>query len=256
VHGTEGGTAGGAAGSEVLFRLSEALRGLEEPEQIQVVACRILGEHLGVNRVTYGDVQGDGFVIGPAYVNGVKPFPKCRTPFASYGPSIMETCGRGEPLAVPDVQTSPLFSEAERRNYVAADIRAFVLAMLLKGGRFVAAFGASTAAPRAWTSDEVRLIREVGERTWSALSRARADAGLRRSEESLRGLVDALESGFSVCELVRDEASRPVDYRILEVNAAFEHLTGLDRRNILGRPMAEMFGGALLPWLETYARVA
>jgi GAF domain-containing protein len=48
-------------------------------------------------------------------------------------------------------------------------------------------------APRAWTSDEVTLVEETADRTWSAVERARAEAALRESEEKYRTLFETMD---------------------------------------------------------------
>ena len=66
---------------------------------------------------------------------------------------------------------------------------------LLKGGRLVAAFGANNATPRLWTPTEIELVRDVAERTWDAVERARAEAALREREQRLRLALDASGGG-------------------------------------------------------------
>src|SRR5262249_22782478 len=53
----------------------------------------------------------------------------------------------------------------------------------------VAAFGANNLTPRDWTPTEIALVRDVAERTWDAVERARAEASLRTSKERLQFLV-------------------------------------------------------------------
>ena len=50
---------------------------------------------------------------------------------------------------------------------------------------------------------------------------------LRDSEGIDRNLFEKMRSGFALCEILRNEQERPVDYRFLSVNPAFERLTGL-----------------------------
>ena len=38
-----------------------------------------------------------------------------------------------------------------------------------------------------------------------------------------------MTEGFALHEIVTDEADRPVDYRFIDLNPAFERLTGLTR---------------------------
>jgi PAS domain S-box-containing protein len=79
---------------------------------------------------------------------------------------------------------------------------------------------------------------------------------LERSESRYRMLFEHLSEGFALHEIVLDEAGRPVDYRFLEVNAAFERLTGLGRENVLGRSVREVIPDIEPTWIERYGEVA
>jgi PAS domain S-box-containing protein len=67
---------------------------------------------------------------------------------------------------------------------------------LVKGGRVVAGLTVHDSGPRHWTDEEISLIEEVAERTWSAIERARAEQQLheanRQLEEQFRTLVDGV----------------------------------------------------------------
>ncbi|MGE5892504.1 MAG: MEDS domain-containing protein, partial [bacterium] len=62
----------------------------------------------------------------------------------------------------------------------------------------------------------------------------RAVEALKESEARYRSLFENLINGFSYHRIITDEAGKPVDYVFVEVNSAFEKLTGLKRRNIIG----------------------
>jgi PAS domain S-box-containing protein len=172
-----------------LLQLSDALRPLADPVEIQGEAARLLGEYLGVNRVSYADIVGEDCIIRRGYVNGVAPL-EGLFPVKSFGQALMATYQHGEAVAVADVAADPMLTAAERAAFQAAEIAAYLVVMLVKAGRWVAAFGADCTAPRAWTPAEVELVREVGERTWAAVERARVESALRDSEERFRTLAD------------------------------------------------------------------
>jgi PAS domain S-box-containing protein len=73
------------------------------------------------------------------------------------------------------------------------------------------------------------------------------------TDDHYRALLDAIDEGFCVIDVIFD-GPRAVDYRFVEVNAAFEQQTGL--RAAVGRRMRELAPTHEEYWFETYGRVA
>ena len=82
----------------------------------------------------------------------------------------------------------------------------------------------------------------------------RAEEATVRSEDRYRLLFDSIDAGFCVIEMKFDEEDFPVDYRFLEVNAAFATHTGLE--NARGRWMREMAPDHEQHWFNLYGDVA
>jgi PAS domain S-box-containing protein len=177
-----------------LLRLADTLQPLSDPLAIQEVSCRLLGEHLLVNRVRYTDIEGTDYIVRMSYVNGVAPLVG-RGPVAAFGEWLLEAHKSTEPIIVNDVCTDPRFTESERAYLRANEIAAFASVMLVKGKQWVAGFGVHSATPRVWAKIEVELIREVADRVWEAVERARAEAALREREQRLRLALDASAGG-------------------------------------------------------------
>jgi len=90
----------------------------------------------------------------------------------------------------------------------------------------------------------------------------RDETGKRRTEEALRegearwrGLFERMHEGFALCEMVYGPDGGAVDYRHLELNAAWGRLTGVPNEAVQGRLVSEAIPGIEPFWLETYARV-
>lgn len=106
------------------------------------------------------------------------------------------------------------------------------------------------------------LIRRATElaRAQVALSeanyRAQSEETLRASEERYRSLFENMREGFAYCRLLY-ENDEPKDFVYLDVNAAFETLTGL--RDVVGKKVTEAIPGireSNPELFETYDRVA
>jgi PAS domain S-box-containing protein len=86
--------------------------------------------------------------------------------------------------------------------------------------------------------------------------RLRAENALRDSEERLRRLYESMSEGLALHEIVNQANGVAVDYRILDVNPAYERITGLDRFSVVGKLASEAYQTSPPPHLETYAAVA
>ena len=78
----------------------------------------------------------------------------------------------------------------------------------------------------------------------------------RESEERYQLLFSQMLDGYALHEIILDENNRPVDYRFLEVNPAFEKLTGLNASEIIGRTVLEVLPNTEQIWIDNYGWVA
>ena len=65
-----------------------------------------------------------------------------------------------------------------------------------------------------------------------------------------------MTDAFALHEIICDEVGRPCDYRFLEINPAFEEMTGLKRADVLGRTLQQVLPNEDLKWVEICGRVA
>ena len=87
----------------------------------------------------------------------------------------------------------------------------------------------------------------------------RAEEDLKLSEEKYRSLFENMINGYAYCRMIFDQKDKPVDFVYLEINDAFEKLTGLNRAEVVGRRVSEAIPGtreANPEIFEIYGRVA
>ena len=82
------------------------------------------------------------------------------------------------------------------------------------------------------------------------------EAAVRASERRYRMLFSSMQNGFALHEIICDQEGRPCDYRFLEVNPAFEGMTGLYAADIIGRTVREILPATEPYWIEAYGKVA
>ncbi len=80
---------------------------------------------------------------------------------------------------------------------------------------------------------------------------------LKKSQQTYRSLFDNMMDGYAYCEMIYDNENHPMDFIYLNVNDAFERLTGL--KNVEDKKVSEVIPGiaeAHPELLEIYGRVA
>ncbi|HEY9656416.1 MAG TPA: response regulator, partial [Crinalium sp.] len=86
------------------------------------------------------------------------------------------------------------------------------------------------------------------------LKRKQAEAALHQSEERYRTLFECIDEGFCVIEVLLDENKKPIDYRFLETNPAFEKQTGLI--DAQGKRIRELVPTLEAHWFGIYGSIA
>lgn len=81
-----------------------------------------------------------------------------------------------------------------------------------------------------------------------------AEEALQASQQRYRTLFESIDEGFCLIQILLGADGKPIDYRFIEANPAFEKHTGLV--NGVGRTARELLRTPDPFWLETYGRVA
>ena len=82
------------------------------------------------------------------------------------------------------------------------------------------------------------------------------EKALQESEYKYYMLFEKMLDGCALHEIICDADGRPVNFRYLAVNPAFEKLTGFMAGDILGKTLYEIIPDAGPFWVETYGKVA
>mgnify|MGYP005843507297 CR=1 FL=1 len=95
----------------------------------------------------------------------------------------------------------------------------------------------------------VTLIKDI-------TARKQLEEKLQASEEKYRSLFSTMGEGVCLHELIYGESGNAIDYTILDVNPAYEWITGIRREEAIGKKASEIYGADEAPCMETYAKVA
>jgi hypothetical protein len=183
-----------------LLRLSDDFRAHPDEEAVGRTCVEAIARHMAVNRcyITGLSSELSRGLVGPEYYEpDLQPISGVHR-YANY-PDAMRALMDGVHFVTSDVDHDPRLSAADKASIGGGlGLQAMISAPLNEGeGNSIWALTVGSAQPRAWTSDDHRLVQEVGERTWAAIHRARAEAALRERDERNAFLVrfsDAVRS--------------------------------------------------------------
>jgi PAS domain S-box-containing protein len=174
--------------------LADRLRGIHDPQEVKQAAAELLGRYLGAARVGYAEVDEN-----EAYAwvradwtrdSGVPSLAGQRTHIAGFGEEAMAFFRAGQPLAIPDIRQLPLGSAERTAAWEAAGVRALITVPLVREGRLKALLYVHEPQTRAWKRSDAAIVRDVAERSWAAVERARAEQSLVESEDHYRHTVE------------------------------------------------------------------
>ena len=116
-------------------------------------------------------------------------------------------------------------------------------------------FPAQSSVSVLQSGNEQRLVGVIRD----ASNEKQAQEALKRSEKEYSSLFANMIDGFAYCKMINDENGKPVDFIYLQINDAFERITGLEREMVLGKRVTKAIPGIIdaNPELfEIYGRVA
>jgi PAS domain S-box-containing protein len=129
---------------------------------------------------------------------------------------------------------------------------------IMEDGKAKAIFGVGNKED-PYVKDDIIQLELVANELNKILKQRKIETELREAKEKYYSLFANMLDGFAYCEMIFDTEGEPVDFVYLEINDAFERLTGLRRENVVGRKVSEAILGtreANPEIFDIYGRVA
>jgi PAS domain S-box-containing protein len=76
------------------------------------------------------------------------------------------------------------------------------------------------------------------------------------AEEKYHSLYSAMDEGVCLHEIIYDDKGKTVDYRFIDINPAYESITGLRKENVVGKKASELYRVSSPPFMNIFAKVA
>ena len=100
------------------------------------------------------------------------------------------------------------------------------------------------------------IIENIVTQGAAIIGRIYSEEALHESEEKFHSLFNSISEGFELSEIILDDKGIQVDFKFVEVNPAFENLSGLSHEKLIGKTMKEINPDIESFWIETFGRVA
>jgi PAS domain S-box-containing protein len=177
-----------------LLALGDRLHRLSDPRQAMSLAAEMLGQHLQADRVGYSEVApGEMLSVNNVWSRAGMASVTGQRRLQDLGAALAEDLRAGRMTRYDDALAEGRTPGDELEAIYKADRgRAVINIPLVKDGVLAAVLYVHHAGPRHWKDAEVELIREVADRIWASIQRARAEAALRQSEERFRQLTNLI----------------------------------------------------------------
>ena len=181
---------------QFLIELNDAIRAIQDSQDIMWQVVSDTGQHFQVTRCTYGEIDAtqEYVIVDRDYCNGVASVVG-RHHMDSFGPELIAELKQGKTIVVDDVDTDPRTAGAGAAAFDAIQTKSLLCVPLVKAGRFVALLVLHHISPRHWTKEEVVLLERIAQKTWLAVERSRAEEEWRESEARLQLALKAGRMG-------------------------------------------------------------
>ncbi len=172
---------------QFLIELNDAIRTIQDSQEIMWQVVSATGQHFNVTRCTYGEIDAtqEYVIVERDYCNGVISVAGSHQ-LVAFGSTLIAELKQGKTIVVDDVDRDPRTAGLAAAVFDAIQTKSLLCVPLVKQGRFVALLVLHHIAPRQWTEDDVALMERIATKNWLAVERSRAEAELRESEAHLQ----------------------------------------------------------------------
>ncbi|MEI6132599.1 MAG: HD domain-containing phosphohydrolase [Bacillota bacterium] len=98
--------------------------------------------------------------------------------------------------------------------------------------------------------------REVIVRIRNHIEHRKVHLEIQNKEVHYRMLFNSMMNGYATHEIIFDEKGTPIDYKYVDVNPAFEAMTGVRRDQWIGRTVREVIPSIEEYWIKVFGKVA
>lgn len=239
--------------------LLEVQHNLSNPGDVDTLVRAVSEQttrHFGLARLTFTRVDGNGdeATVTSHELREDGSSATVRHDVATFpGASFVRDLRAGRPVTIDDLRAGPAAGPGGP-GFDDGAMRSAILIPDASDGQLRFVLAGYRPDPSHWREDEIETLRDLAARVHLRLEQAHAGQVHRANEARYRTLLDAIDEGFCVIEMLFDDDRAPVDYRFLEINPAFERQSGLHAAK--GKRIRELVPTHEAHWFEIFGQVA
>jgi PAS domain S-box-containing protein len=213
--------------------LSDKLKSLDSPEEIISAATRMLGMHLNASRCWYAQIDNEHRTFHTRAVwdtEGLPVLPKDGR-IDDFGDQLVDHLQNGRELAINDIardSRTARFTSA----YEALNIRSILIVPLVKAGKLTVNLNISKARPYRWSEQEILIVKDVADRTWSTVENALAQFQLKKERDQSQYILDSMKEGLVLFDR---------NWKIRQINAEGQRILQKTASEIIGKTYSELW---------------
>ena len=208
-----------------LAALGEQLRDLSQADEIATAAARCLAEAIGGTCVGFGkvDAEASTFNVPVDWCSNDGISVVGLHDFRSFGTYVDELI-RGEVVTISDAATDPR-TASHAISLEAVHAKALLNVPIMVQGRLDTVIFLLNDRARTWSTEDIELVRQVGDRAHMAIARARAE----REQQILNEeLSHRMKNTLSIVQAIASQTLRGVSERSA-VDALTKRIGALSR---------------------------
>ncbi len=220
------------------MEIADQLAHLTDPQMIMRVVGSKLREHLEVSRcvfVEYDLTTDSATLVHEECGPGMMSVSGTYDLRSMTDPATMRSLHKGGQLIINDVLEHPSAASL-MQVYSSMGIASSLTSPYVSEGKCKCGITLHHSEPRTWSVREIGLMKDVSERTWSAIEHARIGQRLQHSRDRLRLVTDAIPVLISYLDK---------DHYYRFVNRKYTDWFKVDRNDIIGKHLKEIVGEAV-----------
>lgn len=107
-----------------------------------------------------------------------------------------------------------------------------------------------------YNNDDLETVNLLADLIWDIVERKTIESRLFENEKKYRDLFQKMSNGFALHEIILDENGNAADYRFLEINNAFERMTGLKADEVINKNVKTIYPDLDEELIKKYGKVA